>query len=152
MEVRGPKGPVAVTRDDSGSHAIPPLLGVYEVVVDGKTEARVAGPDVRELDLRPRGVAASSQSGGVGARRAAVDVSGPIALALLALVGVHAWVFRKSVYGNTAQLDALPTIPRVAKVAACISLVLWVGIISAGRWIAYFEPPRAQSSAATPAR
>ena len=62
-------------------------------------------------------------------------------LLLMALVGVHAWVFHKSVYGNTAQLDALPAIPRVAKVAACISLVLWVGIISAGRWIAYFEPP-----------
>jgi hypothetical protein len=64
-----------------------------------------------------------------------------IKIGFLALVGVHAWVFRKSVYGNTAQLDALPTVPRVAKVAACISLVLWVGILSAGRWIAYFERP-----------
>ena len=70
-------------------------------------------------------------------------------LTLLALVGVHAWVFRRSVYGNTAQLDALPTVPRVAKVAACISIVLWVGILSAGRWIAYFERPMpGQSSAA----
>lgn len=64
-----------------------------------------------------------------------------IKLSLLALVGVHALVFRKSVYGNTAQLDTLPTVPRVAKVAACISLVLWVGILSAGRWIAYFDRP-----------
>jgi hypothetical protein len=64
-----------------------------------------------------------------------------IKLTLLTLVGVHALVFRKSVYGNTAALDAAPTIPRAAKVAACISLVLWVGILSAGRWIAYFDRP-----------
>src|SRR5271169_3651589 len=62
-------------------------------------------------------------------------------LTLLTLVGVHALVFRKSVYGNTAQLDSLPAIPRVAKVAACLSLVLWFGIMSAGRWIAYFDRP-----------
>jgi hypothetical protein len=61
-----------------------------------------------------------------------------IKLALLALVGVHALVFRKSVYGNP-KLDAFATTPRAAKVAACISVVLWVGILSAGRWIAYFE-------------
>jgi hypothetical protein len=60
-------------------------------------------------------------------------------LTLLALVGVHALVFRKSVYGDPAKLDALPTTPRIAKVAACISLALWVGILSCGRWIAYFE-------------
>jgi hypothetical protein len=74
-----------------------------------------------------------------------------IKLTLLALVGVHALVFRKSVYGNTAQLDALPAVPRVAKVAACISIVLWVGILSAGRWIAYFDRPvPVRSSAAFP--
>jgi hypothetical protein len=69
-------------------------------------------------------------------------------LTFLVLVGVHALVFRKSVYGNTAALDALPTVPRVAKVAACISIVLWVGILSAGRWIAYFERPVPHRTAA----
>jgi hypothetical protein len=74
-----------------------------------------------------------------------------IKLTLLTLVGVHAWYFRKSVYGNAAQLDSLPAVPRVAKVAACLSLVMWVGILSAGRWIAYFERPMpGQTSAATP--
>jgi hypothetical protein len=65
-------------------------------------------------------------------------------MTLLALVGVHAWVFRKSVYRDPAKLDALPAIPRVAKVAACISILLWFGILSAGRWIAYFEAPTAK--------
>jgi hypothetical protein len=62
-------------------------------------------------------------------------------MTLLMLVGVHALVFHRSVYGNTAALDRATQIPRVAKVAACISLVLWVGLVSAGRSIAYFDVP-----------
>jgi hypothetical protein len=62
-------------------------------------------------------------------------------MTLLALVGVHALVFHRSVYGNTAALDSAPKVPRVAKVAACISLLLWVGLVSAGRSIAYFDVP-----------
>jgi hypothetical protein len=60
---------------------------------------------------------------------------------LIALVGVHALVFRRSVYANPANLDRTQTIPPVARVAACLSLALWLGILSAGRWIAYYEPP-----------
>ena len=59
----------------------------------------------------------------------------------LALVGVHALVFHRSVYGNTKALDRAPKIPRVAKVAACISLLLWLGLVTAGRSIAYFDVP-----------
>ncbi len=61
-------------------------------------------------------------------------------LSLLLLVAVHAIVFRKSVYGNTEALDRAPQMPTVAKVAAISSLVLWIGIASCGRWIAYYEP------------
>jgi hypothetical protein len=53
---------------------------------------------------------------------------------------VHAIVFHKSVYGNTEALDRAPEMPRIAKVAAISSLVLWIGIASCGRWIAYYEP------------
>jgi uncharacterized membrane protein len=62
-------------------------------------------------------------------------------MTLLALVGVHALVFHRSVYGNTAALDRAPRVPRIAKVAAFISLLLWVGLVSAGRSIAYFDVP-----------
>jgi uncharacterized membrane protein len=62
-------------------------------------------------------------------------------MSLLALVGVHALVFHRSVYGNTEALDRAPRIPRVAKVAACISLLLWLGLVTAGRSIAYFDVP-----------
>jgi hypothetical protein len=62
-------------------------------------------------------------------------------LSLLLLVGVHALVFRRSVYKNTEAIDRAPAIPGVAKAAACISLALWLGIMCCGRWIAYFEKP-----------
>jgi hypothetical protein len=62
-------------------------------------------------------------------------------MTILMLIGVHALVFHRSVYGNTAALDRAPAIPRVAKVAACISLLLWVGMVTMGRSIAYFDVP-----------
>jgi hypothetical protein len=72
-----------------------------------------------------------------------------IKITLLLLVGVHALVFRRGVYGNPETLDSAPAMPRVAKVAACLSLVLWLGIMSAGRWIAYYEKPRESQSTRT---
>ena len=61
-------------------------------------------------------------------------------LSLLLLVGVHAWTFRRRVYGKAAALDASSPMPRAAKWAACLSLALWLGIVTAGRLIAYYEP------------
>ena len=58
-----------------------------------------------------------------------------VKMALLALVGVHALVFRVRVYGATARLDVAETIE--GKLAAAISLVLWAGLIVSGRLIAY---------------
>jgi len=60
-------------------------------------------------------------------------------LTLLALVGLHALVFRKSVYNNTAELDRAPVMPANAKLAAGLSLALWIGLVSMGRLIGYYE-------------
>jgi hypothetical protein len=62
-------------------------------------------------------------------------------MSLLLLVGVHAMVFRKSVYRNPAALDDPKGLPMAAKVAAVLSMAIWVGILSCGRWIAYWEAP-----------
>lgn len=67
-------------------------------------------------------------------------------LTLLLLVGVHAFIFRRSVYGKTVNLDQAPVMPRAAKVAACLSMALWIGIMSMGRWIAYYERPKTQAA------
>ena len=61
-------------------------------------------------------------------------------MTLLALVGVHALVFRRSVYARAAEYDRTAQIPPIAKVAACLSLLLWIGLVCCGRWIAYYEP------------
>ena len=66
--------------------------------VDGRTETRVAAPDERELDLRPRSATSSAPGASVGERRASVDASGEVALALLALMalemGLRLWTRR----------------------------------------------------------
>jgi hypothetical protein len=67
-----------------------------------------------------------------------------IKILLLALVGVHALVFRRSVYRNSAVIA-----PRNARLAACLSLALWLGILSMGRWIAYYEKPKAVQASLT---
>ena len=59
---------------------------------------------------------------------------------LLALVAVHALVFR-SVYSKPESLDAAPQVPTKAKVAAWMSLFLWVGLVTAGRLIGYWDVP-----------
>jgi hypothetical protein len=62
-------------------------------------------------------------------------------LALLALVALHASIFRKRVYNRAAELDHVSPLPAGAKLAACISMLLWISIACAGRGIGYIEPP-----------
>jgi hypothetical protein len=64
-----------------------------------------------------------------------------IKLGLLALMFIHGWIFRKSVYYNTEEIDNSPIIPGRAKLAACLSLVLWACIACAGRGIGYIDAP-----------
>jgi len=62
-------------------------------------------------------------------------------LTLLALVIVHALVFRTSVYSRAAEMDRAGRIPGNAKLAAALSLILWAGIACMGRGIGYVDPP-----------
>ncbi len=62
-------------------------------------------------------------------------------MTLLALLGVHALVFRRSVYRNTAELDRAKVMPGRAKLAAALSLILWTSVVCAGRMIGYYEVP-----------
>jgi hypothetical protein len=58
-----------------------------------------------------------------------------IKMALFALVGVHAAIFRPGVYRDPEKLDS--GITGQAKLAAVLSLLLWAGLIAAGRFIAF---------------
>jgi hypothetical protein len=62
-------------------------------------------------------------------------------MSLLVCVFIHAMVFRKGVYRNPAALDSPGGPTTAAKVAATLSLVIWVSILSCGRLIAYWENP-----------
>ena len=58
-----------------------------------------------------------------------------VKMALFALVGLHALVFRPAVYRDPAKLDS--GISRQAKLAAVFSMILWAGLIVCGRLIAF---------------
>ncbi len=93
VQAKGPGGELVPTRDAIGDPSVasltPPLLGTYRVTVDGQVEVRVAAPDERELDLRPRAVASGPNEVGLGERRGSVDASGEVAMALLALMAIE---------------------------------------------------------------
>ena len=69
-----------------------------------------------------------------------------IKLALFGLIIIHAVVFR-GVYRNVSELDRSPVISGRAKLAAALSLVLWISVVTAGRWIGYWEPKPAATAA-----
>jgi hypothetical protein len=56
---------------------------------------------------------------------------------LLALVALHALAFQRGVYADSANLTHTGETPRCAKLAASVSLVLWLAILCAGRAIGY---------------
>jgi hypothetical protein len=62
-------------------------------------------------------------------------------LSLLCLIGIHGLIFRPLVYNHPGQLDREGKLPLRAKLAGAISLLLWVGVVSCGRWIAYYDAP-----------
>ena len=74
-----------------------------------------------------------------------------VKMSLLALVGVHALVFRAKVYGHPENLD--DAVSSQAKLAAVLSLILWAGLVVSGRLIAFdasFEPSSPSESRFTP--
>jgi hypothetical protein len=75
----------------------------------------------------------------LGGSKAAEYLANPyfqIKLVLLACIGVHGLLFRRSVYRRRES-----AVPRTARLAGALSLILWIGVVSMGRWIAYYDPP-----------
>src|SRR5277367_1611606 len=60
-----------------------------------------------------------------------------IKMIMLVLAGLNVAIFNWTVGRKMAEWDLNPTTPRGAKVAAVVSLVLWILIVAAGRAIAY---------------
>ncbi len=58
-------------------------------------------------------------------------------LILIGLGGVHAVVFRWVAGRDLADWDAATTTPMRAKIAGLVSILLWIGVVAAGRWIGF---------------
>lgn len=56
---------------------------------------------------------------------------------LIFLAGVHALVFHWVVYRGVAAWDDSPALPLGAKLSGFVSLVLWIGVVAAGRFIGF---------------
>ena len=56
---------------------------------------------------------------------------------LILLAGAQALIFRWTSYRNVATWDDTELIPCGAKVAGFISILLWIGIVAAGRFIGF---------------
>jgi hypothetical protein len=57
---------------------------------------------------------------------------------LIVAAGINAMVFELVASRNIAKWDLGRSAPILGKLCACFSLVAWVGVIAAGRWIAYW--------------
>jgi len=64
-----------------------------------------------------------------------------IKMVFLILAGLNVLIFNATIGRKVAEWDLAAQTPRAAKVAAIISIALWVLIIAAGRAIAYALPP-----------
>jgi hypothetical protein len=60
-----------------------------------------------------------------------------IKLVLIVLAGVNALVFQVTAFRTLNQWDLNIETPRGAKIAGILSIVLWFGVVAAGRWIAF---------------
>ena len=62
-------------------------------------------------------------------------------MSLLVLLAVHGLYFRRDVYNKAAEIDQAGRLPGKAKLAAVLSLILWIAVATCGRGIGYIEPP-----------
>jgi len=60
-----------------------------------------------------------------------------IKVLMLLGAGLNVWIFERRVRRSVSEWDLARVPPRGARVAAALSLLLWAGIVVAGRMIAY---------------
>ena len=58
-------------------------------------------------------------------------------LALLMLAGLNILIFHFTIDRRRSEWDTDPTPPRPARIAGLLSIILWLGVIAAGRIMAY---------------
>lgn len=56
---------------------------------------------------------------------------------MILIAGLNAFVFHSLAYQSVGKWDNDPVAPVSARIAGLVSILLWFGIVAAGRWIAY---------------
>jgi hypothetical protein len=56
---------------------------------------------------------------------------------LLVLAGVNMWVFHATLHRSVDVWGRQPRTPRAAKISGGVSLSLWIGVVTLGRWIGF---------------
>jgi hypothetical protein len=65
------------------------------------------------------------------------NVAFRLKMIMILLAGINALAFHVTVYRRVAGWDSSMATPAAAKFAGCFSILLWFGIVAAGRWIAF---------------
>jgi len=60
-----------------------------------------------------------------------------VKMLLIVLAGVNAFIFHSLAYKSVGKWEHDPVAPLSARFAGTFSILLWFGIVAAGRWIAY---------------
>ena len=60
-------------------------------------------------------------------------------IVLLALAGLNMAVFHLTGYRSVATWGDKVKTPRAARIAAALSVVLWIGVVFAGRWVGFVD-------------
>jgi hypothetical protein len=102
---------------------------------------RVSGLARRLLPWSGAGFAVQVVTGALLFASEAVKVySNPafrLKMLLILLAGVHALIFHGTIYRDVATWDDSAVLPWRAKVAGFVSILLWIGIVAAGRFIGF---------------
>ena len=81
-----------------------------------------------------------------GASKYIVDLPFQLKFVVMFLAAVNMAVFHRFTYPGVAQWDRNPSPPRAAKIAAALSLMFWIGVVTCGRLVSFsienqFAPP-----------
>ncbi len=56
---------------------------------------------------------------------------------LIATAGLHALVFHLAARRRMPSWDERKTLPVAARIAGLVSILIWIGVVAAGRWIGF---------------
>lgn len=58
-------------------------------------------------------------------------------MGLLVIAGINVLIFHRFIFNKIIRLEKSHLLPNDAKIAAGISILVWIAIIACGRWLAY---------------